>query len=229
MAVSMNGDLRQRFARLFPFIEQAAPDFIEEFYRRTQLARLDARTPICDEGQQCAHLALLLDGVGRVYKLSPNGREITLYRIYPGQSCVLTASCIMSHNRFPAMAVSETAVQALLVPPAQVRDWFCREPAWRDFVFGLLSHRLADIIAVVEEVAFKRIDRRLAEQMMGVLERGETILRKTHAELAADVGSSREVVSRILRDFSEQGLIRSRRGEIEIVDAAAIRRWVDQA
>jgi CRP/FNR family transcriptional regulator len=224
----MNAALRQQFAACFPFIEQASAGFVEEFFGHAREALLEADTPICDEGQQCAHLALVLEGVGRVFKLSPNGREITLYRIYPGQSCVLTASCIMSRNAFPAMAVSETPVQALLVPPERVRSWFCQETAWRDFVFGLLSHRLGDIIAVVEEVAFKRIDLRLAEQMMRALERGERVLHKTHQELAADVGSSREVVSRILREFSERGLIRSRRGEIEILDAAAIRRWVAQ-
>ena len=225
----MTADLRRRFAARFPFIKQVSAPFADAFFAQTRLAELPARTPICDEGQQCAHLALVLEGVGRVYKLSPNGREVTLYRIYPGQSCVLTASCIMSRQAFPAMAVSETPVTALLVPPAHVRNWFCAEPAWRDFVFGLLSHRLGDIISVVEEVAFKRIDLRLAEQMMSALDRGERRLAKTHAELAADVGSSREVVSRILRDFSERGLIRSRRGEIEIVDAEAIRQWVEKA
>ncbi len=225
----MNKELRQRFAVRFPFIERVSAPFAQSFFNQTRLAELPARTAICDEGQQCAHLALVLEGTGRVYKLSPNGREITLYRIYPGQSCVLTASCIMSRQAFPAMAISETPVTALLVPPACVRDWFCAEPAWRDFVFGLLSHRLGDIISVVEEVAFKRIDLRLAEQMLSALERGEHRLTKTHAELAADVGSSREVVSRILRDFSERGLIRSRRGEIEIVDTEAIRQWAEKA
>ncbi len=219
--------VRRAFAERFPFIEQARPAFVEAFFSQTREAELPAAAPICDEGQQCAHLALLLEGVGRVYKLSPNGREVTLYRIHPGQSCVLTASCIMSRQAFPAMAVTETPCRALLVPPARVRDWFCEEPAWRDFVFGLLSHRLGDIISVVEEVAFRRIDLRLARQLVQALQRGEREVRKTHAELAADVGSSREVISRILRDFSEQGMIRAGRGVIEVLDAAALRRLAD--
>ena len=70
----MNPDQRQQFIAQFPFIEQAAPDFVEDFFAETRLARLDAQTPICDEGQQCAQLALLMEGVARVYKLSPNGR-----------------------------------------------------------------------------------------------------------------------------------------------------------
>jgi CRP/FNR family transcriptional regulator len=85
-----------------------------------------------------------------------------------------------------------------------------------------LSHRLADIISVVEEVAFKRIDVRLAEQFVKNLDRGNAIINKTHAEIAADVGSSREVISRILRDFVQRGLIKSSRGSIEIIDSQAI-------
>ena len=106
--------------------------------------------------------------------------------------------------------------------PAACWAWFCREPLWQQFIFRLLSNRLADIISVVEEVAFKRIDVRLAEQFSRSLAQGQNVIRKTHAELAADVGSSREVISRILRDFSQRGLIQSARGSIEVIDEKAM-------
>ncbi len=210
------------FESVFPFMRLAQADFKKNFYQIAQYMELPAGVSIGDEGQQCSQLAMVLDGVGRVYKLSASGREITLYRIYRGESCVLTASCIMNRGIFPAMAVTETRVRAILIPPGSVRQWFCGEPQWQQFIFGLLSHRLANIISVVEEVAFKRIDVRLAEQFAHQLERGETVICKTHAELAADVGSSREVVSRILRDLAQRGLIHSTRGHIEVLDAAAI-------
>jgi CRP/FNR family transcriptional regulator len=130
----------------------------------------------------------------------------------------------MSQNSFPAMAVTETEAAAILVSPTKVREWFCEEPEWQKFIFGLLSHRLGDIISVVEEVAFKRIDVRIAEQLQRQLTLGEQVLHKTHAELAADVGSSREVISRILKDFAERGLVHLTRGQIEIADAEAIQR-----
>ena len=210
------------FETAFPFIKQAKPDFIEMFYAAVEYMELPAGVSICDEGQHCSHLALVLDGVGRVYKLSSSGREVTLYRIYGGESCVLTASCIMNHDSFPAMAITETAVRGFLISPANVRKWFCEDPQWQQFIFGLLSHRLSNIISVVEEVAFKRIDVRLAEQFSRELSRGERIVHKTHADLAADVGSSREVVSRILRDMAHRGLIVSSRGHIEISNEQAI-------
>lgn len=222
------GVLRAEFESLFPFIKKSDPAFVKAFYEQCQYAEFSADTSICYDGQQCSQLVLLLDGVGRVYKLSPSGREVTLYRVHAGESCVLTASCIMNHNGFPAMAITETPVRGIMVSPGNVRKWFCVEPQWQQFIFGLLSHRLADIISVVEEVAFKRIDVRLAERLARELVKGELILHKTHAELAADVGSSREVVSRILRDLAQRGMISSTRGHIEVIDQQAIIRLSKQ-
>ena len=213
---------RDEFESLFPFVARAGDDFKRDFYAACRYVELPADASICEEGQQCAQLAMLLDGVGRVYKLSPGGREVTLYRIEAGEACVLTASCIMNGDSFPAMAVTETPVRAIVVSPQKVRGWICAEAQWQRFIFGLLSHRLASIIAVVEEVAFKRIDVRLAQKFARCLARGETSLQVTHAELAADLGSSREVVSRILKDFVQRGLIETGRGSILFADRQAI-------
>jgi CRP/FNR family transcriptional regulator len=219
----LSSPLISEFETTFPFIKQVADDFRRAFYEGVTYHELDPDTPICDEGQICSHLAMVLDGVGRVYKLSASGREVTLYRISSGQSCVLTASCIMNQDSFPAMAVAETRIRAILVPPSKVQEWFCQEPQWQVFIFGLLSHRLSDIITVVEEVAFKRIDVRIAEHLIRDINRqSHRMIHKTHAELAADVGSSREVISRILRDFSQRGLIQATRGSIEVVNLQAL-------
>lgn len=215
--------MQSEFSRHFPFIQHTSAEFNKAFFDKVQLVELPAGTTILEEGQSCASLVLVTDGIGRVYKLSPSGREVTLYRIHAGESCVLTASCIMNQDSFPAMAEVESSIRGLMVSPKYVREWFCQDQQWQRFIFGLLSHRLASIISVVEEVAFKRIDVRLAEQFVRSLEQGEAVVRKTHAELAADVGSSREVVSRILRDFSQRDLINSGRGSIEVLDEAAIR------
>ena len=207
---------------------EAGADFTRDFYAACRYVELPADASICEEGQQCAQLAMLLDGVGRVYKLSPGGREVTLYRIAAGEACVLTASCIMNGDSFPAMAVTETPVRAIVVSPQKVRGWICAEAQWQRFIFGLLSQRLASIISVVEEVAFKRIDVRLAEKFAHCLKHGETCLQVTHAELAADLGSSREVVSRILKDFAHRGLIETGRGSIVLADRQAIERLSQQ-
>jgi CRP/FNR family transcriptional regulator len=220
---------RSEFKHYFPFIHNTKPGFIDNFFDQAQVVELPAGSTILEEGQSCANLVLVTNGVGRVFKLSPTGREVTLYRIHAGESCVLTASCIMNQDSFPAMAEVEQSIRGLMVSPKNVREWFCQDPEWQRFIFGLLSHRLANIIQVVEEVAFKRIDVRLAEQFVrGMQQSGDQIINKTHAELAADVGSSREVVSRILRDFAQRDLINSGRGLIEILDRRAIEKLAQQ-
>lgn len=224
----INAQQKADFSQHFPFINETSAEFIDTFYSQAQFVSLPAGTSIIEEGQSCSHLVLVTEGTGRVYKLSPSGREVTLYRINSGESCVLTASCIMNQDSFPAMAEVESPIKGLMISPANVRDWFCKDPQWQRFIFGLLSHRLANIIQVVEEVAFKRIDVRLAEQFVRGMQKGGNIINKTHADLAADVGSSREVVSRILRDFAHREMISAGRGSIEILDKVAIAKLAQQ-
>jgi CRP/FNR family transcriptional regulator len=165
---------------------------------------------------QCTHLALLIEGTARVFKIGENGREITLYRIGPGESCILTASCIMSQRPFPAFAVSEQPIKALIISPSDVQRWANQEQAWRDYLFQLISHRLSDVISVVEEVAFRRVDRRLADYLLQQCNNTTNRVKATHQSIASDLGTSREVVSRILKDFEQQGLISIKRGAITL-------------
>ena len=215
--------LRDRISNGFAFVRQASAEFEQDFFRCASYARLDAGQFVCREGTQCSHLALVLTGSARVYKLGETGREITLYRVEPGQSCVLTASCILSDLPFPAFAVTETPVEAAVIPPGKVRRWIADSSAWRGYVFGLVAKRLNDVIDVVQEVAFHRMDRRIAAYLLqqGLDNAGET-LRTTHQEIAADLGTSREVVSRILKDLEGRGLLETARGSIRLLDRSAL-------
>ncbi|PVV26346.1 MAG: Crp/Fnr family transcriptional regulator, partial [gamma proteobacterium symbiont of Ctena orbiculata] len=139
----------------FRFLQRADDGFSRHFFNNTTIMQLESDQPICQQGMQCSHLALVIQGTARVYKIGENGREITLYRIGPGESCILTASCIMSQKPFPAFAVSEEPIKALVVSTANVVRWSNQEPAWRDYLFQLISDRLSDVISVVEEVAFR--------------------------------------------------------------------------
>jgi CRP/FNR family transcriptional regulator len=171
----------------------------------------------------CPHLALLLSGIARVYKLGENGRDITLYRVRPGQSCVLTASCILSRSRFPAFAQCEKTADAILLPSTKVNDWAARSQPFRDYIFGLVAERLGDLISVVEEVVFHRMDQRLAAYLAERKPDAGATIRTTHQEIASDLGTSREVVSRILKDFEGRGLIRIGRGALELANVSALR------
>ncbi|MES9943570.1 MAG: Crp/Fnr family transcriptional regulator [gamma proteobacterium symbiont of Ctena orbiculata] len=206
----------------FHFLRCAEADFVQQFFNATKIIHLAADQPICQQGMQCSHLALVIEGSARVYKIGENGREITLYRIGPGESCILTASCIMSQKPFPAFAVSEQPIQALMVSTADVVRWSNHEPAWRDYLFRLISDRLSDVISVVEEVAFRRVDRRLAGYLLQHTTDDSDRIQVTHQSIASDLGTSREVVSRILKDFEQQGFISITRGAITLEDRHAL-------
>jgi CRP/FNR family transcriptional regulator len=152
-----------------------------------------------------------------VYKIGETGREITLYRFGNGESCILTANAILSRKSFPAIATVEREAEAVMIPAEAFRDWVKRHDVWREFVFDLLSDRLSSVMAVVDEVVFQRMDRRVASLLV-TKSKTQHPIRITHQEIAAELGSSREVISRILEDFSQRGIVESGRGTIEILD-----------
>ncbi|MEW8507529.1 MAG: Crp/Fnr family transcriptional regulator [Candidatus Thiodiazotropha sp.] len=202
----------------FRFLQGADADFIRHFFNSSTITHLASDQPICQQGMHCSHLALVIEGTARVYKIGENGREITLYRIGPGESCILTASCIMSRKPFPAFAISEEPIKALILSSADVVRWSNQEATWRDYLFQLISDRLGDVISVVEEVAFRRVDRRLVSYLLQHIENNGMHMQVTHQSIASDLGTSREVVSRILKDFEQQGMISTSRGTITLED-----------
>lgn len=210
-----------RIVMAIPILRGADAALVNELKRAAQFAKIPARQDLFVEGDRVDGIALLISGVVRVYKIGETGREITLYRFGLGQSCILTANAILSQRSFPAIATVEEDAEAVMIPAAVFRDWVRRYDLWREFVFDLLSDRLSTVMAIVDEVAFQRMDRRLASLLLNQAKL-QNPTRTTHQELAAELGSSREVISRILEDFSREGLIESGRGIIEILDFEAM-------
>lgn len=217
----INQEQFDRIARVMPILQRADPTVVREFMRTAFLTRIPAGRDVFTEGDPTEAIALLISGEVRVYKIGETGREITLYRFGLGQSCILTANAILSRKAFPAIATVEHDAEAVMIPADAFRDWVRRYDLWRDFVFDLLSQRLSSVMALVDEVAFRRTDARVAAFL---LQRGrrENPIPVTHQEIAADLGSSREVVSRILEDFVGRNLIRLARGSVEVLDFPAL-------
>ncbi|MBK6794045.1 MAG: Crp/Fnr family transcriptional regulator [Anaerolineales bacterium] len=207
----------KRIVKSMPFLQNADLDFVKDFQRSAFVAQIPAGHDVFLEGDHVEAIALLISGVVRVYKVGETGREITLYRFGNGSSCILTANAILSRNTFPAIATVEQNAEAVMIPADVFRDWVKRYDLWRDFVFDLLSQRLYTVMAVVDEVVFQRMDRRVATLL---LKRGRISnpIRITHQEIASELGSSREVISRLLEDFIHESSIQAGRGSIEIMD-----------
>lgn len=183
-----------------------------------QHVKLPAGTVLFDERQTCQGFPLILAGSVKVAKLSSQGRELPLYRVGPGDTCIITTSCLLGKTAYNARGTAESALELVLVPTEKFSNLLA-EQVFRDFVFQLFSTRIADLMQLVEEVAFKKLDQRLAALLLG---KGR-LVRATHQQLADDLGSVREIVSRLLKGFATQKLVALGREQIEILDPAGLR------
>lgn len=166
-------------------------------------------------------LMFLVSGTIRVSQMSENGREIVLYRVEAGESCVLTTACMLAEEAYNAEGIAETDVVSVVLPRSAFDRLVAEEPAFRQFVFAAYSKRLIDLLRVVDDVAFGRIDVRLAERLLA-LAHGDREIATTHQVLARELGTAREVISRVLHDFAKRGLITQTRGKITLVDRAGL-------
>ena len=158
-------------------------------------------------------LMFLVEGTIRVSQTSENGRDIVLYRVEAGESCVLTTACMLAEEAYNAEGYAESNVIAVILPRVAFDQLVSEEPAFRSFVFAAYSRRLIDLLRVVDDVAFGRIDVRLAERLLA-LAPDHMEISATHQQLGSELGTAREVASRVLQDFAKRGLISQTRGRI---------------
>lgn len=202
------------FIEIFPSFRNN-PGLVTEILSVSHYKAFPKDMQIYSEGDFCSAIALIISGEIRVFKIGESGREITLYEIESGETCILNASCILSNMSYPAHAVTILDAELLLVPAQEFRKLLSRYEEMRDFIFTLLSQRLTSVMTLVEEVAFGRMDLRLFEYIEEKSEAGK--LNSTHQKIANDLGTSREVVSRLLKDFERHGKIILSRNLIQIV------------
>ncbi len=187
----------------------------------SQAVRVAEGTVLFREGSPCQAYLFLLEGQIRVQKVGENGREITLYRVEAGETCIVTTACLMSGTDYDAEGVAETAIAAQALPIPAFRQLLATSAAFRDFVFRAYGSRIADLLLLIEEVSFGRIDQRLAACLLQRA-RGQSALSLTHQEVAAELGSAREVISRQLKDFERRGWIQLGRGQLQLLDSGAL-------
>ncbi|MGE5505346.1 MAG: Crp/Fnr family transcriptional regulator [Actinomycetota bacterium] len=222
MRAAMRNDLLDAFPRLGRLDPQAA----RTLDAAARVLAIPAGTVLFQDGAECASYVLVAEGSVRVQKVSESGREIVLYRVERGQSCVLTTNCLIAHDSYSAEGIAETDVTALVLPAATFRTLLAQSEEFRDFVFSAYATRIEELLLLIEEVAFGRIDVRLAAWLAGRADAGE--IRATHQEIAVELGTAREVVSRQLKDFERRGWVALHRGRVVVADAGALGRLVDR-
>lgn len=207
----------------FPALKAIEDPRWQALMERAQAVRIPAGTTIFRAGEQCRDYLFVLDGTVRVEKVAENGREIVLYRVASGETCVLTTSCLIANEHYPAEGISESDVLAIALPASAFHDALALSDAFRAFVFASFGERIADLMALVEAVALRRADTRLAGRLLELAGKS-AVVTATHHELAAELGTAREVVSRLLKEFERQGLVELGRGRIRLSDLAVLER-----
>jgi CRP/FNR family transcriptional regulator len=199
-------------------IERADREFLES---RARVVSLGPEQLVFAPGKKPEAFLLLLEGTVRVQQIGASGREIVLYRVTAGESCIMTTACLLSDEDYLAEGVTESAVTAVALLKDDFDDLIARSPAFRRLVFTKYASRITRLMALVEDVAFESIEKRLARKLLE-LAQGQRVLDITQQALAIELGTAREVVSRQMKRFTAQGLVSSGRGQIEIVDHNAL-------
>ena len=205
----------------FPHLYELNDAVINDLMNNAGKISMPAKATAFHQGDACSNYLLILSGRIKVLTRAENGREIVLYRLGDGDSCVLTTSCLFGNARYPAEGITETEVTALAIPAEKFHDAIQQSKPFREFVFSSFSSHLGSLIALVEEVAFGKLDIRLARHLLKHCT-DITTIETTHQQLATELGSAREVISRQLKDFESRGWLKLHRGSIEILDKQSL-------
>jgi CRP/FNR family transcriptional regulator, anaerobic regulatory protein len=192
-----------------------------QLFDASAILSLPENSTVFHQGDACKNYLIVLGGKVKVFTRAENGREILLYRLVTGDSCVLTTSCLLSNKNYPAEGKTETPVTALAIPVSRFNTALQQSVTFREIVFSAFSSHLSELITLVEEVAFGKIDVRLAKHLLTQCD-DKNILSSTHQNIATELGTAREVISRQLKELESKDLIKISRGNIQIIDATAL-------
>ncbi|MDG1168335.1 MAG: Crp/Fnr family transcriptional regulator [Sulfitobacter sp.] len=195
---------------------------------RSKIVDVPEGTMIFGPGNSPENMLFLLDGTVRVQQVSDTGHEIVLYRIHAGESCVLTTACLLAYEDYSAEGFAETTVQAAAVPRGVFDDLVAQSKQFRDFVFAAFSKRITDLFLMIDEVAFQRLDVRLADRLIE-LSHGEEKIATTHQKLSVELGTAREVISRQLQEFQRRGWIEQARGSVSLLNRIQLEKLAGQS
>lgn len=205
------------------------PDGIRtELEAGSKIVSVPAGTQVFAPGQSADNLLLLLEGTVRVQQRSETGREVFLYRVHAGESCVLTTACMLAFEDYSADGIAETDVRAVAIPRSTFDSLVAKSSVFREFVFAAYSRRITDLFTLVDDIVFQRMDVRLAARLLELADQND-IVHATHAFLATELGTAREVISRTLSEFHRRGWIEQSRGEVRLTGRAGLERLVRSA
>ncbi|RAH97796.1 Crp/Fnr family transcriptional regulator [Acuticoccus sediminis] len=206
----------------FDELNRLPADLRDTLVRGARVMHAPAGAEVFHPGQSVDNLLLLIEGTVRVQQRSENGREILLYRVHAGETCVLTTACMLAFEEYSAEGIAETDVVAVAIPRRTFDDLAARSAEFREFVFRAYSRRITDLFTLIDHIVFQRKDVRLAARLLELAQDG--LVRATHQTLAFELGTAREVVTRTLAEFQRRGWIEQSRGMVRILDRPGLAR-----
>ena len=212
----------------FEGLKRLPLDIQDELKNRSQIVHVPSGTQIFAPGQSADNLLLLLDGTVRVQQKSSTGREVALYRVHAGESCVLTTACMLAFEDYSADGIAETDVRAVAIPRATFDDLAGRSRVFREFIFKAYSRRITALFTLIDDIVFQRTDVRLAARLLELADPAG-IVHATHAALATELGTAREVISRTLAEFHRRGWVEQSRGEVRLIGPEGLDRLASSA
>ena len=209
----------------FPELAAIEEPAWQEALAAARVVTYPPHTTLYQDGESCEHFILILSGTVKVEKISGSGQEIALYHLRPGHICELTTSCLMSGKCYHADAITETEVRAVLIPKAAFQKALAGSPQFQRYMYAAVEQGMSDLVSLLETVISAPMGVRLAHYLIAQGRRTNPIA-TTHYEIATELGTAREVVSRLLKELEDQGCIRRHRGRIEITDFEKLRGMV---
>lgn len=202
-------------------LEQHARDILAKFAR---IVEAPIGTIGYREGTPCGAYVMRLAGKSRVYKMSTSGREILLYRVGASETCVITTTCLLGNSDYPASTIVEEPIRDVLIPANAFHQLMIDSAVFRKFVMTNYGALISDLIVLLDEVAFHSLDARLAKVL---LEAKTNTITRTHQQIADELGTAREVVSRQLKRLEQKGAVNLGRGSVEVINRATLEKMAN--
>ncbi|WP_430448679.1 Crp/Fnr family transcriptional regulator [Rhodophyticola sp.] len=222
------GDAGKGWIRHFEGLQSLSEDMQTELIKGSTVVSVPSGTQVFQPGQHADNLLLLLEGTVRVHQKSDTGREVLLYRVHAGESCVLTTACMLACENYSADGLAESDVSAVAIPRATFDALAARSDVFRNFIFTAYSRRITALFTLIDDIVFRRLDVRLAGRLLELAGAGD-VVQATHQMLATELGTAREVISRTLAEFQRRGWVEQSRGELRLVGRGGLDRLTRSA
>lgn len=203
----------------FPDLNKLEQPALDLLAKNSRIVEAPIGTIGYREGNSCGAYVMRLAGRSRVYKMSTGGREILLYRVGAGETCVITTTCLLGNSDYPASTIVEEPIRDVLIPAAAFHQLMTDSPVFRKFVMTNYGALISDLIVLLDEVAFHSLNARLAKVL---IDADSPQITRTHQQIADELGTAREVISRQLKRLEQKGYISLGRGQLDVINRSEL-------